>query len=132
MNESKVEARDFRIGNKVNWIRKDQNLPDEIVEVYSITRSAVRVYTEIEELDEVLIYFDSISGIPLTEYWLLKFGFEKRDSIHYYNESFHIAFDNDRFWFMGVNYKVGGIELQSVHQLQNLFFSLTGQELTFK
>ena len=66
--------------------------------------------------------------IPLTEEWLLRFGIDKKDRV--INGNFNI----------GVLYYNGGIDyfefdvthIKHVHQLQNLYFALTGKELTIK
>lgn len=64
--------------------------------------------------------------IPLTEEWLIKFGFEKT-SLHYLKkDGFIIQSEKDYFeCFLG-NVVV---KLQYLHQLQNLYFALTGGEL---
>jgi len=66
--------------------------------------------------------------IPLTEEWLLKFGFQK-DSLNIYRKYLNIH--------RGVSYfecYLGGItvEVQFIHQLQNLYFALKGEELEIK
>ena len=68
--------------------------------------------------------------IPLTEEWLLKFGFEysdlNGDSGLWKIPPFQIYGKYNQFIYeyaLDVNY---------VHQLQNLYFSLTGEELTIK
>lgn len=66
--------------------------------------------------------------IPLTEQWLLKFGFEKDISITtrniYCKGSFAIIQT-----ISGNNYFYEGTELKFVHSLQNLYFALTQKEL---
>jgi hypothetical protein len=67
--------------------------------------------------------------IPLTEEWLLRFGFEKK----YKNYEM-----GDFMFFKGscsrISYKLSliGINIKHVHQLQNLYFALTGEELKLK
>jgi hypothetical protein len=67
--------------------------------------------------------------IPLTEEWLLRFGFEKDNELNFVKFSFKV-----HFWSSCNSYMYGwiggNIELKYVHQLQNLYFSLTGKELT--
>jgi hypothetical protein len=68
--------------------------------------------------------------IPLTEEWLFKFGFKcffTYDDYHYYLESIGLGLDRSYQPFGIGNYKV-----EYVHQLQNLYFALMGEELTFK
>lgn len=72
--------------------------------------------------------------IPLTEEWLLKFGFEKVGSNY-----------ENRLIILHTNNKTGTFDfllnephsnklivrvIESVHQLQNLYFALTNEELT--
>ncbi len=76
-----------------------------------------------------------LSGIPLTEEWLLKMGFNPIDSdpdILYYtknNVALNAFGDHSKIW---LRYVSNTIEIKSVHQLQNLYFALTGEELTIK
>ncbi len=77
--------------------------------------------------------------IPLTEEWLLKFGFEKKlncsNMIYYilagkclleYNLTHNIA-DIVKKVHLDLF-----IEIEYVHQLQNLYFALTNEELTYE
>ena len=86
--------------------------------------------------------------IPLTEEWLLKLGFEKIPKKQYmtlfFSESDLSKADNLRqridFWFGDIDFQAAElcfygvcfkrVKMQYVHQLQNLCFALTGQELT--
>lgn len=75
-------------------------------------------------------------GIPITEEWLLKFGFEK-DEDYFSKESYHLrifeASPNRKAYFYSGNDHVSGGNLDAVimfvHQLQNIYFALTGEEL---
>jgi len=72
--------------------------------------------------------------IPLTEEWLLKFGFEKNDNNQFIlmEGSVDILFNKDlNGWTCdGINFSINMTE--HVHQLQNLYFALTGEELKLK
>jgi len=78
---------------------------------------------------------DEIHSIPLTEEWLLKFGFKKLKhsnewyvimiygtelSVHL--SGYEICFGN------GQNYIKG--DFKHIHKIQNLYFALTNKELT--
>lgn len=86
------------------------------------------------EVDEIGI------PIPLTEEWLLRFGFKgpKSEAGKYYSLSKHrvYLFDSGcEFEFnicetLRVNLHHRYKQIQHVHQLQNLYFALTGEELT--
>lgn len=76
-------------------------------------------------------------AIPLTEEWLLKLGFERHHA-DYANDIIYIKNvpDNTEFeWGVYPNKLGSGIQIQNrnllkyVHQLQNLYFALTGEEL---
>jgi hypothetical protein len=74
----------------------------------------------------------NLNPIALTEEWLLKFGFKYYKSWNYWQIKgehrlkvypCNISFDfRERFHF----------EIKEVHQLQNLYFALTGEELEIK
>jgi hypothetical protein len=71
--------------------------------------------------------------IPLTEEWLLKLGFNKcefniPDKYKKEGCSFSIKYRKENGYT--VEYKYGHVYLKYVHQLQNLFYSLIGRELT--
>ena len=73
---------------------------------------------------------EKFKPIPITDEWLVKVGFESNNSssnfLTYYNERYdyriEIHQDGD-VWFDELR------KIQYVHQLQNLYFTLTGQEL---
>lgn len=75
--------------------------------------------------------------IPLTEEWLLKFGFNKVKSDYEEAETWDFYFGVLYFDMANNSVKINGQYCLSnipkyVHQLQNLYFALTGEELTFK
>jgi len=89
----------------------------------------------------------TLQPIPLTEEWLIKFGFtihDKKYSLNYGGESMRFAiletkrepfvlFFHGKFGFnINEGRKNGDYCIETVHQLQNLFHALTGQELTTK
>ena len=86
-------------------------------------------------------YIDVISQyepIPLTEEWLIKLGFEKltdskdgfKNTTYTYTKgiSFIVYFDGVR---LSTNFWMGN-EKYYIHQLQNLFYVLSGEELILK
>lgn len=88
-----------------------------------------------QQQSEMIIREIYLEPIQLTEEWLLKFGFAWRGL----NEKFLTKYTpcgkavvnskNGFFKLAGVTIEV---EIKFVHQLQNLYFALTGEELTFK
>ena len=72
--------------------------------------------------------------IPITEEWLLKFGFFKSQDI---DTIFGLKLND--FWYINefqirnnFNSILLDFELKYVHQLQNLYFALTGTHLKLK
>jgi hypothetical protein len=81
--------------------------------------------------------------IPLTEEWLLKFGFKKERHFDLIVYAIHptdgilrsllaIAYHEDGEHFCNINDKWIPNKIKHVHQLQNLYFALTGEELIIK
>lgn len=68
------------------------------------------------------------SPIQLTEEILLKCGFQPKyfGIKTYYSPLMELDHD---FYLMGVDY---GVKIKHLHQLQNLYFALTGEELEVK
>ena len=67
--------------------------------------------------------------IQLTEEWLVKFGFIKRTPTGYYFDMGRMSINLPDFEYKNIRIDV---KLKYVHQLQNLYFALTGEELTIK
>lgn len=80
-----------------------------------------------------------INGIELTEEWLIKLGFKKTEMmfsnipfIRFKIDKFLITRETNYFsciLFNDLEQEVGVTYVTSVHQLQNLYFALTGKEL---
>lgn len=83
---------------------------------------------------------ENTKPIPLTEEWLLKFGFDTHPSKHE-NRAFRkgkleIVLSGNYMYPNGRTYYNSWCIIESqpktVHQIQNLYFALTGEELTIK
>jgi hypothetical protein len=112
-----MKAEELRIGN---WV-KDENGPYQI---------------KGEHLDEDNFPTIQTWEIPLTEEWLLKFGFVKQMvwtfSIPLVGNLEMIYYLGEKGWSIGNQSYSSFSNLKYVHQLQNLYFALTGKELTIK
>ena len=76
------------------------------------------------------ISLNEVKPIELTEEWLIKFGFKKMNykllnKIVFYSETWDIEFSDNEFYMPDI-----GIVVKYVHQLQNLYFALTNEELS--
>jgi hypothetical protein len=78
-----------------------------------------------------LYVYDEIKPIELTEEWLLKFGFKQT-----FISKIHLTFDKGSFHLLKrvnhIQIWYENIDVKYVHQLQNLYFALTNQELTIQ
>jgi len=73
---------------------------------------------------------DIVRAIPLTKEWLIKLGFKKDSDL---NSLFSLNGINCNTSNMEFTLGSGKIkEIKYVHQLQNIYFALTGEELTVK
>ena len=76
--------------------------------------------------------FDYIEPIPLTEEWLNRFGFRK-SGIYWFDShdellSYSFKKNTIAIGRMGIYFEN---KIHYVHQLQNLYFALTGEELEY-
>ena len=116
-----MKATELRINNLVynDFTRKQ-------MEVYPMM---IVQLSKMDNLDN-----SNIKPIPLTEDWLLKFGFKKDTWTD--NGLIIGSWWNNGSILITDDFKLDGQEemksLQYVHQLQNLYFALTNEELTFK
>ena len=67
--------------------------------------------------------------IPITEEWLLRFGFEDTGCLRFKKGIWDVAFMSDSTIYFRFD-KQNIAELKHVHQLQNLYQALTGEDLT--
>jgi len=74
---------------------------------------------------------DILEPIPLTEEWLLKFGFESNPYEDRYEKGEIYVECNKTKGFTEL-WLSGFPHIKHVHQLQNLYFALTGEELIIK
>jgi len=127
-----MKANELRIGNLVKY--QDDSTLFTVIE---INNGGIGVKNT--EQDTCMEY-DFFEPIPLTEEWLLKFGFIKDNCGLYYLKC--IDEEKNNFWIKDQSQEKWGIalnlfdkyecylnDIQYVNQLQNLYFALTGEEL---
>jgi hypothetical protein len=133
-DKKELTAAELRIGNLIEW----QDDSHEQFRVETIDFKEPNYFVNGGLLDDML-------PIPLTEEWLIKFGFYKdgdyySKGINDYKYCFRYR-DWAKNWAFyqeftdspdpkddGVKYPVS-FDYAYIHQLQNLFFALTGEEL---
>lgn len=126
-----IQARELRIGNLVNvkyWNPSPENPNWEYRKVKIVGVLKNTFY--FSEKDKKSVHkIGELYSIPITEELLVQFGAEKFPSgdKSYVLNGVLITWAECRGVFIH-----NGIELKSVHQLQNLIYALTGKELELK
>ena len=111
-----MEAKDLRVGN--------------------IVRYADNVYlsaSKVTEVGDIIQYeTDYYEPIPLTEEWLLKFGFKEVIVDSWYSKlaKNKNTINISKSGLVAINDDKPIRAIEYVHQLQNLYFALTNEELT--
>jgi hypothetical protein len=121
-----MKAEELRIGNLIKW--------DSTGDIEKVVKIGYNNVNNVHESD--------LQPIPLTEEWLAKFGFrplndhefslwvDEWECLSLYAEPYPKSF------VIGLSRGLKDIwnksNIQNLHQLQNLYFALTGQELTIK
>ena len=111
-----MKANELRIGNY--YVDIDNKLS-------SISGYELHQFTIKENTDNLGVM--EYQPIPLTEEWLLKFGFDR--NILNANHNDIIYYSENNIAIKGILGMVKPSQCIYVHQLQNLYFALTGEEL---
>jgi hypothetical protein len=125
-----MEAKELRIGNLIS---------EEVLgtcEVNQILENCLMVSVPTGKLDGTIglsvytLNYDCVTGIPLTEEWLLKFNADKHDGFYSYHRFKLLWKPLYGYWYV--------IDLQNwtyltkvefVHEWQNFVFVMNGEEL---
>lgn len=119
-----MQASEYRIGNWVSNGEVD----------YQITGATI-LHLEIKPSDAIA------KPIPITPEWLERFGLitDKTDNVItlYENDCFDLrcSWDDElgfQIWFESDYHESAVKNIKYIHQLQNLYFALTGEEITTK
>jgi hypothetical protein len=132
-----MKANELRVGNYVKGIGHNISwLVDGVDTYYIYSSNAWRLLSSFE-------------GIPLSQKWLEKFGFEDidlnmsgsnwlvKEQKGIWRQAIRIAYsEKSEEWSLTLECvsppTLSISRLKYVHQLQNLYFALTGKELTIK
>ena len=116
-----MKKEDLRIGNFYMSVKFGIPVECTLADLYELCVKSDGAYGDppIEEMFE---------PIPLTEEWLLGFGFKRTDTVGFLsNRKMGLFKGRGRWRVLHHNTAV-----RYVHQLQNLYFALTGEELIRK
>lgn len=124
-----IKGNDLRIGNFVFYPSVDLDNGNQIKEITKVDGNDIKC-------QDIRAIFEPI---PLTEEWLLRVGFVLGFDVFtefYHNKKVKIylnEFDgltDKGTWLCLLFGNNIGVNIKYVHQLQNLYFALTGEELT--
>lgn len=139
-----MKANEFRIGN---WVYQN----GELTEIVSIDRGSKTLY----RINDILINKVTLLSkntnktifepVQITEERLLKFGFSKEfgerwcerheqmeEVSKFYKGSFCIYYNTELDKYMDDSLEDYKLKLEYVHQLQNVYFALSDEELVAK
>lgn len=132
-----MKPEELRLGNYVNY-------QGRIQKVTGLDKTVVYLCAPAFDDKSYPIPVGSIKPIPITEEWLLKFGFDKAESkftdkpeilTKQISNINYLDYEDDSFAISGVSGHVVTTfwnDIKFVHQLQNLYYALTEEELQFK
>ena len=124
-----IQANELRIGN---WVSVEKQGVRYNERIQSISAYSGKFNTFEDPHYERI---ETLEPISLTEEWLLKLGFKKQMAWTFYipiiGNMKLVYYLGEKGWSIG-NKEYSDHECKYVHQLQNLYFALTGEELTIK
>ena len=147
-----MKANELRIGNllianNLLYRKEGENKIACVVGIdsekeYKELKSSITIYHIDDEFKDTYgQWIKHLEPIPLTEEWLIKFGFEKKENslftkkLEYIYNSLKYCEDY-KIWIYYNDDNDAACnsiaDLNFVHELQNLYFALTKKELTMK
>lgn len=135
MKTNELKCADLRIGN---WVKVN----DPIFGVNTYKVATIRDNGIITLNDNISCLVDNIEPIELTEEVLLEIGFNEKNDCYilsnehmyflYYRDSFKqelIAIVRRKMKYHSYKNELKNYDIKYLHQLQNAYFILTGEEL---
>lgn len=129
--ENEIKATELRVGNYVHDAKERLCIVDEINLYKENGNGHYFLATAINEIHTELPF----KPIPITEQRLLELGFVKNNNQYSHPNCFITLSYDDEFqdWHVYETRDYFHLRtIQNIHQLQNLYHALTGQELTKK
>jgi hypothetical protein len=125
-----IKANELRIGN---WIADFE--AGGVFQIEEICKVGNQ-YNVSYRNGSIICAVDVLDPIPITEDWLLKLGFEKTMTWTYTIDLLGslklVYYLGEKGWSLGFKNYSDFSNLKYLHELQNLYFALTGKELEMK
>ncbi|VXC99401.1 hypothetical protein [Sphingobacterium multivorum] len=117
-----IQSNELRIGN---YVASDHFKDRDVIVKVRLIGQEQAIVEHPNGLTEPMLYQGEMRAIKLTEEILLKCGFDI-ESVPYHCINGNVVLYYSQGDFL---YKYTGTEIKYLHQLQNLFYALTGKEL---
>lgn len=124
-----MKANELRIGNLLMY-NSPVSLTSEMIELNIYHLSDILGETVLSCSDRKNAY----EPIPISEEWLLNFGFDFQEPYHWFHNKIQPIFITKSFlesdtFLVKTTFGDKLTSLKFVHDLQNFYFSITGEEL---
>jgi len=136
-----VKLRELRIGNLIKGIYHDyddgieEEIENEIIcEVVTLDVTCSGDYPIYVESKADIEIFSDFKGIEITKERLIALGFENTFDENYQAGKIVVEF-NEKYTYVYIVCPMPWIELEDIeyiHQIQNLYFAIEGEDLTRK
>jgi hypothetical protein len=140
-----MKAKELRIGNLIFKPKYENGQRILVPRVVTAIGQIGGKVSKLEDGNYIFNYSD-VEPIPLTEEWLVKFGFvddslpERYSTMGPVNcfkcDRLSVSSQDGKYYpvrkYDNIQHVAYGVGLEYVHQLQNLYFALTGEELTIR
>lgn len=134
-----IKANELRIGNVITPltgtdIRRPSGVPMVVLELhYPFLKALLAKQNAAEEENWLELKYFDVEPIPLTEEWLLKLGHNDENKFSFFGEFGLVQRDGRYYLSYSDKYATTLFqEIEHVHQLQNLYYALRGEELEVK
>ena len=117
-----MKAEELRIGN---WVHDGSRFPMQVVAVF---HDEVYLNFEGNEGDVWECKIKDLQPFEFTNEWLDRFGFEKREHTNWWHKGNFTYWQDQNIWYWRMEAIHPDLTMY-VHQLQNLYHALTGEEI---
>lgn len=135
-----ITSKDLRLGNYVIGFYEDEEgleenediLFEAVCRVTSLDCSGFLDFNIYVESDDCNVeVYEKFEGIDLTEEWLIKLGLKKIEEYCFELDDIHVNTKRELIWITTKCKRELEFNIPNyIHELQNLYFALTGSELT--
>ena len=132
-----IQVNELKIGNLVyyNGNHKEVGIVTSLQPKFypKYCETSKDIFIGLNQRHDIVYSVKDIQPIPITEEWLLKFGFEKKEFdyfiLNYGDNECYFSYKRNNLELCRNIQTTASAKIKSLHQLQNLYFALTGEEL---